>query len=84
MTESPRPAHGVQCVIEVEGILDSRWADWFDGLAVVMVPSRAEGGRTDLVFELPDQGALPAVLARVTSLNLKVVSVRLGGPAGAK
>jgi len=82
MTEPLLPAHGIQCAIEVEGILDSRWADWFDGLPVAMVPSGAGGKHTTLVVDLPDQNAVPAVLARVTSLNLKVVSVRLGGPAG--
>jgi hypothetical protein len=84
MTEPNRSAHGIQCGIEVEGILDTRWAGWFDGLPVVMVPSGPEGKRTTLVFDLPDQTALPGVLARVTGLNLKVVSVQLGGPAGSK
>jgi hypothetical protein len=84
MTEPSRPAHGIQCAIEVEGILDSRWAGWFDGLPVKMVPSGPDGRRTTLIADLPDQSALPAVLARVTSLNLKVLSVRLGGPAEPK
>ena len=84
MSEPSQPAHGIECAIEVEGILDSRWADWFDGFAVAMVPSGADGKRTTLLVDLPDQNAVPAVLARVTSLNLKVVSVRLGGPAGPK
>jgi hypothetical protein len=84
MTEPSRPAHGIQCAIEVEGILDSRWIGWFDGLSVVMVPSGDNGRRTTLVADLPDQTALSALLGRVTGLNLRIVSVRLGGPAESK
>jgi len=84
MTEPPRPVQSIQFVIEVEGVLDPRWAEWFNGLPVAVVPCNAEARRTTLIVRLPDQSALPAVLARVTGLNLKVVSVRPGGLAEGK
>jgi hypothetical protein len=65
----------VQYSIEVDGIVDPRWADWFRGLEVTFVPSTADPRRTILVATLPDQSALPALLARVTGLNLKIVAV---------
>jgi hypothetical protein len=84
MPDSPPRAQGVQFALEVEGILDPRWAECFDGVPVAVVPSRPGARQTTLIVTLPDQSALPAVLARVTGLNLKVVSVRPGGPSGSK
>ncbi len=84
MTDSSQRTQGVMFTLEVEGILDPRWAEWFDETPVVVVPSAAAAGRTTLIITVPDHSALPAALARATGLNLKVVSVRLGGPAGSE
>jgi hypothetical protein len=84
MTDPSQPAQSIQFAIEVEGVLDPRWVEWFNGLPVIVVPSGTEAGRTTLIADLPDQSALPAVLARVTGLNLKVLSVRPCGPAEPK
>ena len=84
MTDPSQPAQRLQFTIEVEGILDPRWVEWFDGLTVVVMPSSDSAKRTTLVVDVPDQSALPAALARVTGLNLKVVSVRPSGLAESK
>ncbi len=75
MTASEDRAEPVQYAIEVDGIVDPRWSEWFGDLEVTLTPSQAAPGRTTLLARLPDQSALPALLARVTGLNLKVVSV---------
>jgi hypothetical protein len=84
MTDPSRPPQSIQFVIEVEGVLDPRWEEWFSGLSVSVVPSGGDTRRTMLIADLADQTALPALLARVTGLNLKVVSVRPAGPAESK
>jgi hypothetical protein len=57
--------------IRVAGVLDSRWAVWFDGLQV-----RGEGQETVIFGLLPDQPALHGLLAKVRDLGLTLISVR--------
>jgi hypothetical protein len=57
--------------IRVEGLLDSRWAAWFDGLAV-----HAAGTQTVISGPLADQAALHGVLVKVRDLGLVLASVR--------
>jgi hypothetical protein len=57
--------------IRVEGQLDNRWADWFDGLTI-----RCDGSDgTILTGTLTDQAALFGVLTKIHNLNLILVSV---------
>lgn len=73
-----RPAPGGQTfryVIEVVGVVDCRWSEWFDDVEVTILPSQDDPHCTTLIAYLPDQSALPGLLARVTGLNLKVLSV---------
>jgi hypothetical protein len=74
---SPR-LEPVEYTIEVEGVVAPRWAEWFKGLEVSFLACNSEPRHTLLVATVPDQSALPAVLARVTGLNLKIVSVTPG------
>jgi hypothetical protein len=57
--------------VRVEGVLDGRWSDWFEGLEV-----KSEGGETILAGTLPDQPALHGVLDKVRDLGLTVLGVR--------
>lgn len=57
--------------IRVEGVLDGRWSEWFEGLEV-----ESESGETILSGMLPDQPALHGVLDKVRDLGLTVVAVR--------
>lgn len=82
MPDEPLAPKAIQYTIEVEGVIDPRWAEWFQGLSVSVVPSQADARRTVLIASLPDQSALPALLTRVTGLNLTVVSVTPGGGPG--
>ncbi len=60
------------CTITIKGHLDTRWSDWFDGLAI----TNLENGETALLGHLPDQAALHGVLTKVRDLRLSLVSVQ--------
>jgi hypothetical protein len=63
-----QPAH---YLLRVEGVLDQRWAAWFDGLTVT--PGETE---TTIAGPVSDSAALFGVLARVRDLGLTLVEVR--------
>jgi hypothetical protein len=56
----------------VHGILDQRWAEWFDGLTLTALPS----GETQLSGPLPDQAALYGLLNRLRDLGLELTVVQ--------
>lgn len=55
----------------VEGHLDSRWSEWFDGLALACEPD----GTTTLIGPVADQAALHGLLERIRDLGLGLLSV---------
>jgi hypothetical protein len=59
--------------IRVEGVLDSRWSSWFDGLGV---SSEASGQTTTIAGPVTDQAALHGLLAKVRDLGLPLIAVR--------
>ena len=58
--------------IRVRGMLDSRWASWFDGLEV----TSDQPGQTTITGPVVDQAALHGLLAKVRDLRLPLLSVR--------
>ena len=58
--------------IRLQGRLDERWAEWFDGMSVETAP----GGVTVLRGPIVDQAALHGLLARLRDLNLPLISVQ--------
>ncbi len=61
--------------IRIEGVLDSHWAAWFEGLQV-----NSEGTQTVISGLLADQPALHGLLARIRDLGLCLISVRRQDP----
>jgi hypothetical protein len=57
--------------VRVDGVLDGRWSEWFEGLQI-----DNQGGETVLSGTLPDQPALHGVLDKVRDLGLSIVVVR--------
>ena len=57
--------------IRVAGVLDSRWAAWFDGLQI-----SGQGDQTVICGEVADQAALHGLLTKVRDLGLCLISVR--------
>ena len=62
-----RPA-GYQ--IKVQGQLDKKWSDWFDGMTIAF-----ESGITTLTGTIADQAKLRGMLSKIWDLNLTVVSM---------
>ena len=61
--------------IRVQGILDDKWSDWFDGFA--MTPEAH--GETRLAGPVADQAALHGLLARIRDLGLPLLLVERVG-----
>ena len=57
--------------VRVDGVLDGRWSDWFEGLRI-----EHQGGETLLSGTLADQPALHGVLEKVRDLGLSIIAVR--------
>jgi hypothetical protein len=57
--------------IRVAGVLDARWAAWFNGLQM-----SGQGDETVICGLLADQAALHGVLTKVRDLGLCLLSVR--------
>jgi hypothetical protein len=73
MRDRPRPGPSpARYEIRVGGVLDARWAHWFDGLHV-----SSDGEQAVLLGPLADQCALHGVLTKIRDLGLCLISVRL-------
>jgi hypothetical protein len=59
--------------ITVEGHLDDRWADWFEGMT--MTQQRDKGDITLLTGLVADQAALRGLLNQIWDFNLAVIAV---------
>lgn len=57
--------------IVIEGHLDQRWSEWFDGMQL----THQERNETLISGPLPDQAALHGLLERIRDLNLTLISV---------
>jgi hypothetical protein len=57
--------------IRLQGHLDERWADWFDGLTITL----EENGDTVLTGPVVDQAALHGLLKKIRDLGLPLRSV---------
>jgi hypothetical protein len=60
-----------RCEIRLEGHLDERWTDWFEGLTI----TREDNGETRLTGPVVDQAALHGLLRKVRDLGMPLISV---------
>jgi hypothetical protein len=58
--------------IQVKGILDCKWSDWFDGFVITPQPD----DETLLVGTVKDQAALHGLLAKIRDLGLPLLTVQ--------
>lgn len=56
--------------IKVEGLLDKKWKDWFEGMEI-----KYEGENTILSGHIKDEAFLHGILNLIRDLNLKLISV---------
>jgi hypothetical protein len=57
--------------IRVQGQLNARWADWFDGMTITL----DDNGNTLLSGPVVDQAALHGLLKKVRDVGLTLLSV---------
>ena len=60
-----------QYQIRVKGLLDTRWASWFDGFTL-----EHKAAETALTGVVPDQAALHGILTRIRDLGLTLLCVK--------
>ena len=60
-----------RCEIRIQGHLDERWTDWFEGLTI----THEDNGDTLLTGPVVDQTALHGLLRKVRDLGLPLISV---------
>lgn len=63
--------------IRLEGQLDQRWSDWFEGFAL----TNENDGTTTLTGHVIDQAALHGLLRRVGDLGVTLLSVNTITPS---
>ncbi len=60
----------------LEGRLDARWSEWFEGLVMQHAVDEETGAAiTILVGPVIDQPQLHGILEKISSLNIKLLSV---------
>ena len=69
MSEPEEPNSRTVYCIRIQGILDEKWADWFDGFAI---RPRVE---TVLVGPVADQADLHGLLHKIRDLGLPLISI---------
>ena len=57
--------------IRIKGHLENRWANWFDGLTIIL----EYNGETRLTGPVADQAALHGLLRKVRDLGMPLISV---------
>jgi hypothetical protein len=62
--------------IRVNGVLDSSWSAWFDGLQI----TSDDRGDTAIAGPIADQAALHGLLAKIRDLGLELLEVRRTDP----
>jgi hypothetical protein len=68
--ERPGLDRPVSYQIKVQGQLDKKWSDWFNGMMI-----KFEDGITTLTGTVADQAKLRGMLSKIWDLNLTVISV---------
>lgn len=66
-----RPPEGNWYEIRLHGVLEQRWAAWFDGMNLIA----NHDGSTTLRGSLIDQAALHGVLQRLRDLGIPLIAV---------
>jgi hypothetical protein len=56
--------------IKVEGHLDKKWNNWFEGMAITYA-----GNNTMFSGNIKDEAHLHGILNRIMDLNLKLISI---------
>ena len=68
---------GTQAVyqIRMEGVLDEKWSDWFNGMSIAFERTGDGPPITTLSGAVADQAELRGMLSKIWDLNLTLISV---------
>jgi hypothetical protein len=66
--------------IFVEGVLDTTWSEWFDGMAI----RHGSDDTTVISGHVADQAALHRVIRKIRDLGVTLISIQRGGSHGVK
>ena len=61
--------------IEVQGVLDENWLDWFGGMTLSVRSESKDLHTTAFTCAVADQAALRGILNKTWDLNLTLISV---------
>ncbi len=61
--------------IQVQGWINERWTNWFDGMTMIYKSAEDDSPITILTGSVVDQAALRGLLTKIWDLNLAVISV---------
>ena len=61
--------------IKVQGQLDERWSDWFNGMTLTFGSASNSSPITTLTGVVADQAKLRGMLSKIWDLNLTLISV---------
>jgi len=61
--------------IKVQGQLDERWSDWFNGMTLTFESASNSSPITTLTGAVADQAKLRGILSKIWDLNMTVISV---------
>jgi hypothetical protein len=70
--------------IRVQGRLDKRRSNWFEGMTLAFERTSDDTLITTLTGAVPDQARLRGILSKLWDMNLTLVSVTCGGYIGTK
>jgi hypothetical protein len=70
--------------IRVQGWIGERWANWFDGMAMIYEGAEDDSPITLLTGPVVDQAALRGLLTKIWDLNLTLLSVTRCKQKGAR
>jgi hypothetical protein len=62
--------------IKVQGRLDARWSDWFEGMTITIQQEGDGPPMTTLTGVVVDQAALQGMLRALYTLGLRVLAVK--------
>ena len=74
---NPNPSTGKPATYEIQvlGVLDESWSNWFNGMAIASEDASGDSPVTTLTGVVADQAALRGILERIWNLNLTLLSV---------
>jgi hypothetical protein len=61
--------------IRVDGHLDQRWSDWFEGMELTQAFNQNGSPITVLTGTIVDQAALHGILASIRDIGIPIISV---------